>query len=253
MRVTFLGQAGVAVEEGGALLLIDPYLSDNLSLLSAGFWARSVPIPVDPVQLRDAVAIVATHEHADHLDPLTVAPMLARSPAMKLLAPVAALASLPWPADPAQLQGLRGEGEQVTVGPFTVRALPAAHSTGYALEHTPGYGHRWCSVVVEAGGRRLFHAGDTVDWAGFAEAVGPVDVACVPVNGRGREEHDIIGNLTEAEAADLVRRLPARHALPIHWDMFAVNPGDPELFRRLLHDAPVDVHVGPAMTSFVVG
>ena len=124
----------------------------------------------------------------------------------------------------------------------------------HAYHWTSEHGHRRCSVVVEAEGKRLFHAGDTADWDGFAEAVGPVDVACVPVNGRGRgrEEHGIVGNLDEHAAADHVGRLPARHALALHWDMFPGYPGDPALFRSLLEGTGVHVDTGPALTTFTV-
>lgn len=58
--------------------------------------------------------------------------------------------------------------------------LPAAHAADYSLERTSEDGHRWCSVVVEAEGTIVFHAGDTVSYDGFAELIRPVDLACVP-------------------------------------------------------------------------
>lgn len=252
MKVTFLGQAGVLLEAAGERLLIDPYLSDNLNALSNGFWARGVPIPIDLRELVGAAAVVCTHEHPDHLDPVTVASLLTASPGTVLVAPAAALTSLPWLVDPGQLHGMRGEGDTRTFGPFTVRSIPAAHAGDYTVERTGEHGSRWCSVVVEAEGVTVFHAGDTVDYDGFDAAIGPVDVACVPINGRGREDQGIVGNMDEIEAADLCRRLPARHALAIHWDMFPVNPGDPAKFAAALDGSGVVVHAGPAMTSFEV-
>lgn len=252
MKITFLGQAGVLLESAGDRVVIDPYLSDNLSMLSKGFWARSAPIPLSLRALAGAAAVVCTHEHPDHLDPVTVAALLTASKGTVLVAPEAALLQLPWRADPGQLRGMRGEGEVISAGPFTIRSLAAAHTADYRCERTEEHGHRWCSVVVEAEGVRVFHAGDTVDYAGYAAAVGPVDVACVPINGRGREGQGIVGNMDELEAADLCRRLPAGHALALHWDMFAVNPGDPVKFASALGRSQVVVHTGSAMSSFVV-
>jgi len=249
MRITFLGQAGVAVESQGHTILVDPYLTNALDQMSGGFWRRGIPIPVDVREFKGADAVVCTHEHADHLDPLTVAPLLAVSPETRLIAPQAAVETLPWIVDPAQRTGMRGEGEVHEVGPFRIISLPAAHTADYRLEHTPERGHRWCSVVIEADGARMFHSGDTVDWDGFAEAIGRVDVACVSINGRGREDAGIVGNMNPAEAASLCRRIGARRALAMHWDMFPVNPGDPEAFAAELDGSGIDVRWGAPLTA----
>ena len=252
MKVTFLGQAGVLLEAQGERLLIDPYMSDNLNALSNGFWARGIPIPMPISDLVGCRAVVCTHEHPDHLDPVTVAALLTASRDTVLVAPAATVPSLPFAVPAEQIRGMRGENDTHTFGPFTVRSIPAAHASDYTLEQTAEHGSRWCSVVVEADGRTVFHAGDTVDYDGFDRAIGPVDVACVPINGRGREDQDIVGNMDEMEAADLCRRLPARHALAIHWDMFPVNPGDPDKFRAALDGSGITVHTGPATYSFEV-
>lgn len=253
MKVTFLGQAGVALESGGRTILVDPFLTDSLNSMTNGFWKRGLPIPVDVREFRGAEAIVCTHEHADHFDPLTIAPLLAISPGTRLVAPSAALTQLPWIVDPEQLEPMRGEGEVHELGPFRVVSLPAAHTAEYGLEHTVEHGHRWCSVVIEADGVRVFHSGDTVDWDGFAEAAGTVDVACVSINGRGREEQGIVGNMDPAEAADFCRRVGARQALAMHWDMFAVNPGDPEEFARRLESCDITPVYGAPLTSLSAG
>src|SRR3954462_11638587 len=91
VTVTFLGQAGVLLEAAGERLVIDPYLSDNLNALSDGFWARGVPIPMSVRDLVGTAAVVCTHEHPDHLDPVTVAALLTASPSTVLVAPAAAL------------------------------------------------------------------------------------------------------------------------------------------------------------------
>ena len=252
LTVTFLGQAGVLLDADGERLLVDPYLSDNLNLLSQGFWARAYDIPLDPNDLIGVHGVVCTHEHQDHLDPLTIAPLLAGDRRTKLLAPQAALPTLAFRAREEQLVGMRGENDVTELGPFRVRSIPAAHTKDYQLEHDPAYGYRWNSVVIEVDGKTVFHAGDTVDWDGYAEAIGPVDVACVPINGRGREDQDIVGNLEAEEAADLARRVFARHVLAIHWDMFAVNPGDPEAFKKLFDGEDRQVWNGPAMSAFTI-
>ena len=66
--------------------------------------------------------------------------------------------------------------QTVTVGPFTVTALPAADGTGDPQ----------VSWAVEAGGRRIVHGGDTMFhgwWWRAAQAAGPFDAAFLPING----------------------------------------------------------------------
>lgn len=250
MRVTFLGQSGIVIEAAGERLVIDPYLSDFGRVVSNGVWKRDLPIPMAPHELAGALAVICTHEHVDHLDPLTVAPLLAVSPSTVLVAPVAALRDLPFAVRTEQLRPVRGEGETLTLGPFTVTSLPAAHSQSYTLERSEEDGHRWSCVVVEAEGVRLFHTGDAVEHEDLVSLVGDVDIACVPINGRGREADDIVGNFNAAEAANLCRRLHARHAVPLHWDMFHINSGDPAAFERALAGSDITVHVMRPLDSF---
>jgi L-ascorbate metabolism protein UlaG (beta-lactamase superfamily) len=105
-------------------------------------------------------------------------------------------------------------------------------------------------VIVEADGVRIVHTGDTVDFDGYAEMIGTADLVCLPINGRGREDKKIVGNFDPAEAADLCRRVRAREALALHWDMFPVNPGDPAAFAAALKGSGIEVHFGPPMYTF---
>jgi L-ascorbate metabolism protein UlaG (beta-lactamase superfamily) len=56
----------------------------------------------------------------------------------------------------------------------------------------------------------------------------------MPINGRDaeREALGIVGNLDPAEAAELAAAIGASTMIPLHWDMFAANPGDPAALVR---------------------
>jgi L-ascorbate metabolism protein UlaG (beta-lactamase superfamily) len=253
MRVTFLGQSGVALEADGTTVLIDPYLSDLMRTWSRGFWSRAYPVPVPVTEFTGAAAVIATHEHEDHLDPLTVAPLLAVSPQTPFLIPRAARSKICWPAQSRQIIEMRGERDRFQFGPFHVTSLPAAHSADYTLEYSSAEGHRWCGIRVEGGGYSVLHTGDTVDFDGLVDLVGTVDLACVPINGRGRESAGIVGNFDPFEAADFCKRVNARMALALHWDLFPANSGDPALFKNHLADTDIVVHYGLPPLSFSLG
>ena len=59
-----------------------------------------------------------------------------------------------------------------------------------------------------------------------------VHLALLPINGRDaeREALGIVGNMDATEAAQLAHEIGADAAVPLHWDMFASNPGDPPAF-----------------------
>ena len=58
---------------GGTILVVDPYLSE--AVLRSYQLPRDVPAPLDPADV-DVDALLATHSHADHLDPDSIARFL---------------------------------------------------------------------------------------------------------------------------------------------------------------------------------
>lgn len=110
MRLTKFEHATMTVEEDGATLVIDP-----------GNFAR----PLN--DLHQVVAIVLTHEHADHADPEQITRILRENPDARLIgpAPVAtalAKAGIEHPVEPV------GPGQSVEVGPFSLRFFGGLHA-----------------------------------------------------------------------------------------------------------------------------
>lgn len=108
-----------------------------------------------------------------------------------------------------------GPGDTVRVGEVRVRAVPALHD-GRRLPVGP---HRVAALgyVVE-GEARTYFAGDTGLFDGMADAVGPVDVALLPVGGWG----PYLGHshLDPARAAEALTRLAPRCAVPVHYGTY---------------------------------
>jgi L-ascorbate metabolism protein UlaG (beta-lactamase superfamily) len=173
-----------------------------------------------PAGLAPVDAVLATHAHTDHLDPGTLAPLCAASPEAVLVAPHPAreLAAARAGIDERRVVGLEPGGAAELPG-FRVRAVPAAHEALSA---------EFVGYVITAGPFRVLHTGDTVAYEGQAEVAGPVDVALLPINGRGIPGTP--GNLDAEEAAALAAALPARVAVPCHFGMFAFNSADPAPF-----------------------
>lgn len=225
-----LGQAGVALVGRHDCVLIDPFLSPRPD--------RVVDAPVDPGDLIGITAVLATHEHGDHLDLPAWTRIAAASPGARFvvpepLRPLAIDAGVP----DDRVTGAR-LGSPLRVGDAHVTPVPARHAVrmtdGYSLGDDGGRAARFLGYVVEIDGIRVYHAGDTLPDDRIVRAVAELrpDVALLPINGRdsGREARGIVGNLTPDEAARLACEVSATLAIPIHFDVIHGNLGRPEAF-----------------------
>jgi L-ascorbate metabolism protein UlaG (beta-lactamase superfamily) len=203
-RLRYVGHATVLVELDGVRLLTDPLLRRRVTHLRR-------TTRVDQTALRGVDAVLVSHAHHDHLDPPSLE-RLGRS--LPVIVP-RGLGPL--------LRRRRfervfeiGEGEEIAVGALTVRATHADHSGdrppfGGALGPALGY--------AILGSRRVYFAGDTDLFPEMDGLVEGLDAALVPIWGwgptLGRGKH-----LDPERAAEAVRRLRPRIAVPIHWGTY---------------------------------
>jgi L-ascorbate metabolism protein UlaG (beta-lactamase superfamily) len=226
LHLWWLGQSGFLVAWEGRHLLLDPYLSDSLTRKYADTdkpHERMTELVVDPAALAFVDVVTASHAHTDHLDPDTLRAL----PGATIVAPEAhrALVVERAGAEPLGID----DGETVEVAGFAISAVPAAHEE---IERDAAGRMLHLGYVVRCGPFALYHAGDTIPYAGMAErvrAAGPIDVALLPINGR-RPERRVAGNLWGDEAAELAHAIGARLAVPMHFEQFAFNSEPPDAF-----------------------
>lgn len=224
----WLGQAGFALRGAGVTLLLDPFLSLHHN--------RAVPRPFAPEEASGVDAILCTHEHIDHLDADSLPAMAAASPAALVVVP-APIVSQVTDLDIAPERVIGAQPEQpLELGDVRIHPLPACHGVEVADAYSfgqelSGGRYRYLGYVVEAGGMRVYHAGDTVVYEGMEDWLRRLapDVALLPINGRDRfrEDQNIVGNMDHREAAELAARVGVGLLIPMHYDMFAGNPGFP--------------------------
>ena len=215
VEITWLGQSGYAIRApGGETCLLDPYLSEYVKE-ELGV-PRVAPIVLDPAS---AVAnvLVATHWHPDHLDRRTCVPLALGNPGLTFVGPPSNTSRLSgWGVAPERIRPLE-RGDSLTVGAFTFHATFARHDVpGWLAEDAIG-------VVVEVGGVRIFHSGDTEYDSRVlaARALGPLDVGLFVTNGSG-------GNMNALEAALLAHQLAPAVAIPNHYGMWAPEGYGPD-------------------------
>ncbi|MGW2963692.1 MBL fold metallo-hydrolase [Streptomyces sp. NPDC001220] len=207
VEITWWGHATCTIEDSGVRLLTDTLFARRLAHLRR---RRGAP---PPPEARRADLALVSHLHADHLHVPSLAGL---TPGTRLLVPRGAPRAVPALRRLRQLPITEvGVGDEIPVGPLVVRVVPARHD-GRRLPVGP---HRSPALgyVVE-GAARTYFAGDTGLFDEMAEAVGPVDVALLPVGGWG--PHLGEGHLDAGRAARALAELAPRSAVPVHYGTY---------------------------------
>ena len=225
LHLWWLGQSGYLIQWQGQHLLLDPYLSDSLTQKYADTAKPHVlmtAIPLLPQRLDFIDVVTSSHNHTDHLDGETLGPLLQANPALTVVVSAAnvAFAAQRLGVSPARLTPVTLD-TPVTVGLFTLHAVPAAHET---FEQDGAGHHKFIGLVVQAGPWTLYHSGDTLWYDGMEETLRawPIDLALLPINGRD-PKRGVAGNLSGSEAAQIAKKINAGLVIPCHYDMFTFN------------------------------
>ncbi|WP_433893616.1 MBL fold metallo-hydrolase [Streptomyces sp. CA-111067] len=212
VEITWWGHATVTVRDSGVSVLTDPLFTRRLAHLRR----RRGALP--PPSAAQADVVLVSHLHADHLHLGSLRRLAAGT---TVLLPRGALAAVPG------LRRLRdrlrlvevaaGDSTEIAAGDggVTVRAVPAAHD-GRRLPYGPQRSSALGYVVT--GEARTYFAGDTGLFDGMAEAVGPCDVALLPVGGWGPFLGQ--GHLDAGRAAQALAELEPRAAVPVHYGTY---------------------------------
>lgn len=225
LELWWLGQSGFLLRCDGHLLLLDPYLSDSLTTKYAATdkpHVRMTRRVVDPARLSNIAAVTSSHNHTDHLDAETLRPLLATNPDLRIIIPAA---NVNFAAERLQLAPSRLEpidaGGQITVGPYRLHAIPAAHES---VDRDAAGRCVYLGYVVECGPWAIYHSGDTIRYDEQLSWLSrwSIDVALLPINGRAPERR-VAGNLWGREAAELAHEAHIRCVIPCHYEMFEFN------------------------------
>lgn len=217
--VTWVGHSTLLVRVGGVTFLTDPVWSEAAG--PAGLGPERL---VEPgLGLTDLPAIdfvLISHNHYDHMD-LTTLAQLSR-PGIRFFVPLANARTM-------EKRGIEGVMEldwwsSARVGNAVVHCVPARHWSRRGLFDLNAA--LWSGWVVEAGGKRLYFAGDTGMFDGFDELAtrfGSIDLAAVPIGAYLPREMMAPAHLDPEEALEAVLRLRARRSLAVHHGTFVLS------------------------------
>jgi L-ascorbate 6-phosphate lactonase len=242
--IWYLGQATVALRGAQANVLVDPFLSPHPD--------RLVPPPFEPREVGGLDAVLCTHEHLDHFDAEALPELAETSSDAVFVVPepmVDAVVALG--IDPSRVVGAQPE-RSIELEGLTIHPVPACHGVEPGDAYTFGRElsnglFRYLGYVLDLGGVRVYHAGDTIPFDGLEEQLRElaIDVALLPINGREaeREAQGIVGNMDAREAAYVAEAAGADVVIPIHFDMFEANLGDPAALLDVVLRERLDVAV----------
>jgi L-ascorbate 6-phosphate lactonase len=234
VAVWYLGCNGFVLKGSeGTTVFVDPYVG----LGDPPRTTRMIPVPFDPTDVIEADAVLATHEHTDHVHGPSQAPILANTGA-SLHAPADSLAVARedehWPGtyevDATQFEEV-AVGDTFDVGEFTVHVEPAhdpdaTQPVSYVFEHDAG---------------TVFHGGDTKPSDDFARVGREYDIDL------GILAFGTVGQVPDKETGDPKRTrwyndenqvieaasdLQFDRLLPSHWDMWKGLTADPTVLHH---------------------
>jgi len=212
-KITWLGHAAFKIDIAGSTILIDPWLDDNPTAT------------MKASEITKADIVYVTHDHHDHLGQ-------AFDICQRTGANFVATLELGNLASESGLQNVVGlnVGGSVQIGGIRLFVVQAFHS---AARGAP------TGVVVEAGGKAIYHAGDTAlfgDMRLIAELYKP-EVALIPIGG--------YYTMGPNEAAEGIRLIKPKAAIPMHYKTFPVLTQTADEFVRMVRERAPDVRVIP--------
>ncbi|AOW80485.1 beta-lactamase domain protein [Halodesulfurarchaeum formicicum] len=247
LALWYLGCNGFILKAGdGTTLFIDPYLGTG----DPPRTVRMIPIPFEPADVQAADAVLATHEHTDHVHGPSQAPILTETGAT-FLAPEQSVRKAREEETWTETYGVEPDqydivstGESREFGAVTVHVEPAFDPD--AAEPV--------SYLIEYDGLTVFHGGDTKPDPAL-EKIGreyDIDLGILAFGSTGmipdkttREPKKTTWYSDETQVIDAAEQLSLDRLLPTHWDMWKGLTADPTaLFdHRRSRQAPARIDI----------
>jgi L-ascorbate metabolism protein UlaG (beta-lactamase superfamily) len=209
----------------------------------ASFYMKhnGVVVFIDPFNLSDSIKekadlILVTHAHFDHFS---------RKEIDRIIKPETMIVTSTKTLTGSEYKNIEiaRPGYSKSFSGVSIEAIPAYNTKEERLNFHPR-GNDWVGYVIEFGGKRIFHAGDT-DLIEEMKSLSNIDAALLPMG--GTYTMDVSETI---EAANVIR---ARETIPMHYKALLGKEGSAESERKLaaaVKGAKFLKEVQPAAYSF---
>lgn len=185
VKITWLGHASFRITDGTSTLYIDPYVLDD-----------GAP---------DADFILITHSHFDHCSEENVKKL--QGNATRIIAPLDCVTKFTGKTNSVKA----GESFSYAEEGVRITAMHAYNANKFRSPDNPfhpkGFG---VGFVIEIGGKRIYHAGDTDVIDEMNVLNGTIDLALLPAGGTY--------TMTMAEAAEAAAIIRPKFVVPMHYN-----------------------------------
>jgi L-ascorbate metabolism protein UlaG (beta-lactamase superfamily) len=230
--VTFVGHATFLIQVGATSVLIDPVYSRRASPVSFAGPRRVRAPGVRFEDLPPISLVLLSHNHYDHCDlralqrlerrfhPLVVTPL--GNGRLLGSAGIVQVKEIDW-------------WETAGTAPLPVTLTPAQHFSARGMFDRNAA--LWGGFLIEAGGHRILHAGDSGYGPHFreiADRLGPIDVALLPIGAYEPRWFMKDIHMNPAEAVQAHLDLASGQSIAMHFGTFQLTPeGIEEPVREL--------------------
>lgn len=196
---------------------------------------RNIPHVMDPFQVEQIDAVLATHDHSDHMDMYSTAAFL-KHPDIPFIGPKFSTDKWErWGVPKERLITVK-PGDHVTVGDIVIHAVDSFDRTalitappkGEIIGRFPGdMDERAVNYVIETPGGTLYHSGDS-HFSNYTLKHGKqfdIDVALASF---GENPMGITDKVTSADVLRMAENLRCKVMIPIHYDIWPTFYADPE-------------------------
>jgi L-ascorbate metabolism protein UlaG (beta-lactamase superfamily) len=233
--ITFIGHSTVLIQSPAANVLIDPVYSERASPFSFAGPRRVRASGVRFDDLPPISLVLLSHNHYDHCD-LNTLRLLEQRFHPAAVTPLGN-GRLLRAAGFRQIEELDWWGTSSSA-PLPITVTRAQHFSA----RTPFDRNRnlWGGFLIEAGGYRILHAGDSGYGPHFQEIgaqLGPIDLALLPIGAYEPRWFMKDIHMNPAEAVQAHLDVGARRSIAMHFGTFQLTPEGIEEPVRALADA----------------
>lgn len=196
---------------------------------------RNVPCVIDPFAMRNVDALLATHDHSDHMDVNVAAAILQNCPDCRFIGPENCVAKWVEWGVPAERCTIVRPGDSVQVKDITIKALDSFDRTelvtvpaSVTLKGTmpQDMDVRAVNYLFETPGGNLYHSGDS-HYSNYYAKHGNDNKIDVALGSFGENPRGMTDKLTAIDILRMAECLNCQTVIPIHHDIWTNFKADP--------------------------